>query len=238
MDGQIELSDTKMGLLLAAERLFATQGIAATTIRQINTEAGQKNSSAIHYHFGSRDAILDAIIAIRVTPANAQRVKLLEDARAKSDGDAMTTETIIDILLKPGIDRFLNTEGPNFSQRFLIQLRMNIEAWRRYERDRQAWTLIELQDELRRSRPHLPPHIVRNRFRNAVNFSMFEMAEIEGAEDRLGPRYSRDEASFRIEELRSNLTAMLDAPIPARTAEALSKITASPKKSDPTPEAE
>ena len=71
MDAQTELSDTKMGLLLAAERLFATQGIAATTIRQINTEAGQKNSSAIHYHFGSRDAILDAIIAIRVAPANA-----------------------------------------------------------------------------------------------------------------------------------------------------------------------
>ncbi len=220
-----------MGLLLAAERLFATQGIAATTIRQINTEAGQKNSSAIHYHFGSRDAILDAIIAIRVTPANAQRAKLLEDARARTNGGPLSTEAIIDILLKPSIDRFSSTQGPHFTLRFLIQLRMNIEAWRRYERERQAWTLIDLQSELRRARPHLPAHIARNRFRNAVNFSMFEMAEIEGTEDRLGARYSRDEATFRIEELRSTLVAMLDAPIPARTAEALSRIPDTPQKS-------
>ena len=55
-------TDTRTGLLLAAERLFALQGVAATTIRQINAAAGQRNQSAIHYHFGSRDGILDAIM--------------------------------------------------------------------------------------------------------------------------------------------------------------------------------
>lgn len=110
---------------------------------------------------------------------------------------------------------------------------MNIEAWRRYERERQAWTLVELQDELRRARPHLPAQVARGRFRNAVNFSMFEMAEIEGAEDRLGARYSRDEALFRIEELRSILVTMLDAPIPARTADALRKIADKPGVTSP-----
>jgi AcrR family transcriptional regulator len=233
VDAQTELSDTKMGLLLAAERLFATQGIAATTIRQINTEAGQKNSSAIHYHFGSRDAILDAIIAIRVAPANAHREQLLAEARAAANGGPLSTETIIHLLMKPGIDRFIDTQGPHYSQRFLIQLRMNIEAWRRYERERQAWTLIELQQELHRARPMLPPQVVRSRFRSAVNFSMFEMAEIEGAEDRLGERYSRDEAIFRIEELKSVLITMLDAPIPARTADALAKISDAPRNSPP-----
>ena len=232
MDGPSELSDTKIGLLLAAERLFATNGIAATTIRQINTEAGQKNSSAIHYHFGSRDAILDAIITFRVIPANNQRARLLEDARAATGGGVLSTETIIDILIKPSIDRFVASQGPHFTLRFMIQLRMNIEAWRRYERARQAWTLVELQDELRRARPDLPSHVIRSRFRKALNFSMFETAEIEGAEERLGARYSRDEATFRIAELRSILVTMLDAPIYARTAEALAKLPATVERSD------
>jgi len=232
MDGQAELSDTKMELLLAAERLFAKQGIAATTIRQINLEAGQKNSSAIHYHFGSRDAILDAIIAIRVAPANAKRVRLLKEALSATGGAALSAESIVDILLKPSIDRFTEQQGPHFTLRFLIQLRMNIEAWRRYERERQAWTLVELQNELRRARPYLPPQVVRNRFRNAINFTMFEMAEIEGAEERLGARYSREEAAFRIEELKAILLAMLDAPVSARTGEALAKIPDAPKQSD------
>ncbi|WP_088625812.1 helix-turn-helix domain-containing protein [Oceanicola sp. 22II-s10i] len=237
MDIETELSDTKMGLLLAAERLFATNGIAATTIRQINTEAGQKNSSAIHYHFGSRDAILDAIVAVRVTPANTERERLLAEARAEADGQPLSPETIIDLLMKPGISRFLDTQGPHFSQRFLIQLRMDIDTWRRYEREHLAWTLNDLQAELRRARPFLPASVVRGRFRNAVNFSMFEMAEIESAEERLGGRFSREEAIFRIEELKSILVAMLDAPIPPRTAVALEKVMASerdvPRKQTP-----
>lgn len=221
MDGDIEMSDTKMDLLLAAERLFAIQGLAATTIRQINVEAGQKNSSAIHYHFGSRDAILDAILAFRVTPANELRARLLEEARA--GGEPLTTETIIRLLIQPGVDRFLNTQGPHFTHRFLTQLRMDFAAWRRYERKHMVWTLSELLAELRRTRPLLPEQVARGRFRSAVNFSMFEMAEVEAAEGRLGMRFSRDEALFRIEELRSELVAMLDAPVPAQTFAALER---------------
>ncbi|MGY9036665.1 MAG: helix-turn-helix domain-containing protein [Rhodobacterales bacterium] len=226
MDGDIELSDTKMELLLAAERLFALQGIAATTIRQINAEAGQKNSSAIHYHFGSRDAILDAIIAIRVKPANDLRAELLIEERARAGGKPLSTEAIIRLLLQPGVDRFMNTQGPHFTHRFLIQLRMNFDAWRRYERKHMVWTLSELLTELRQTRPLLPAQIAHGRFRSAVNFSMLEMAEVEAAEGRLGSRFRREEAIFRIEELGCHLVSMLDAPIPAQTVAALECVAA------------
>lgn len=228
MDAHNELSDTKLDLLLAAERLFATQGIAATTIRQINTAAGQKNSSAIHYHFGSRDAILDAIFAIRLAPSNTQRAQLLEEARAAAGGEPLSTETIINLLVKPMKDRFVRSQGPHFTQRFLIQLRMNKEIWGRYRTENRSWQLTEIQEELCRARPYLPVEVVRGRFRNALNFGMFEMSEIEEAEDRLGERYSREEALFRIEELKAVLVAMLDAPVTNRTAEALQKITREP----------
>lgn len=233
MDAANELSDTKMGLLLAAERLFATQGIAATTIRQINAEAGQKNSSAIHYHFGSRDAILDAIVALRVTPANNRRAVLLAEAREAAGGGPLSVETIIDMLMRPGLDRLLNTEGPHFAQRFTLQLRMNLDTWRRYEREHMAWTLDDLQRELRRARPYVPAQVLRGRFRSAINYSMFTMSEIEFAESHLGDRYSRDEAMFRIEELISTLVAMLNAPVSPGTSEALERVRESGKGARP-----
>ena len=47
---------TREELILAAERLFSEFGIDAVSLRQINAAAGQRNSSAAHYQFGSKDA--------------------------------------------------------------------------------------------------------------------------------------------------------------------------------------
>lgn len=233
MTTEIELTEAQRSLLLAAERVFALQGIAGTTIRQINAAAGQKNSSAIHYHFGSRDAILDAIMALRVTPVNHQRAKMIRDALAATNGMPLSIETIIDMLMKPMIDRFLHTEGPHFTQRFILNLRMDMDAWRRYQRKHKAWTLDDLQRELRRARPYIPTQILRSRFRNVVNFSMFAMSEIEHAESRLGERYSREESIFRIEELTGELIAMIDAPVTAKTAQALHNLQESGRSAPP-----
>jgi TetR/AcrR family transcriptional regulator, regulator of cefoperazone and chloramphenicol sensitivity len=54
--------DTKQRLLRAGEQLFARDGIYRARIRDINALAGQRNSSALHYHFGSRDGLANAIM--------------------------------------------------------------------------------------------------------------------------------------------------------------------------------
>ncbi len=56
------LRDTKEQLILAAEHLFARQGIEGTHIRDINRLSGQRNPSAVHYHFGSKEGLLEAIL--------------------------------------------------------------------------------------------------------------------------------------------------------------------------------
>jgi AcrR family transcriptional regulator len=55
-------ADTKQRLLRAGERLFARDGIYRARVRDINALAGQRNSSALHYHFGSRDGLANAIM--------------------------------------------------------------------------------------------------------------------------------------------------------------------------------
>jgi AcrR family transcriptional regulator len=55
---------TRQLLLRAAERLFAGQGIARTSTRQITAAAGVSRD-AIHYHFGSKAALVLAIVESR-----------------------------------------------------------------------------------------------------------------------------------------------------------------------------
>ncbi|MFF2039046.1 TetR family transcriptional regulator [Kitasatospora sp. NPDC058170] len=57
--------ETREKLLRAAEELFATRGIEAALTRDITRLAGQGNPSAVQYHFGSREGLLDAIMAGR-----------------------------------------------------------------------------------------------------------------------------------------------------------------------------
>lgn len=53
--------DTRQELLDAALRLFAQQGYAATTVRQIADEVGIRDS-AIYAHFESKSELLDALV--------------------------------------------------------------------------------------------------------------------------------------------------------------------------------
>lgn len=53
--------DTRRDLLDAARRLFAHQGYAATTVREIADEVGITDA-AIYAHFGAKQELLDALI--------------------------------------------------------------------------------------------------------------------------------------------------------------------------------
>ncbi|WP_211284604.1 TetR/AcrR family transcriptional regulator [Mycobacterium alsense] len=74
---------TALQLLLAAERLFAEHGLAGVSLRQISIEAGSSNNSAIRYHFGSKDDLLQAIFSYRVNDLMQRRALLR--ARAHPD---------------------------------------------------------------------------------------------------------------------------------------------------------
>jgi AcrR family transcriptional regulator len=59
-------AQTRELLLCTGERLFAAQGIARTSTRQITAEAGVSRD-AIHYHFGSKAALVLAIVESRTS---------------------------------------------------------------------------------------------------------------------------------------------------------------------------
>jgi len=95
-------SDTKERILDAAERLFARQGFHATSLRAITGEA-EVNLAAVNYHFGSKEALLDAVFERRLTPLNHLRLdglqKVMEEAIAS--GGPPQVESLLRAFLEP-----------------------------------------------------------------------------------------------------------------------------------------
>jgi AcrR family transcriptional regulator len=76
------LANTPVQLLDAAERLFAEKGIDNVSIRQIIRVSGHGNLSAAHYHFGSRETLIVALVERRVRVINVLRHQRLDELEA------------------------------------------------------------------------------------------------------------------------------------------------------------
>ena len=53
--------DTRLALILAAERVFAAEGVANTPLRQVAKAAQQRNASVMQYYFASREALVEVL---------------------------------------------------------------------------------------------------------------------------------------------------------------------------------
>lgn len=68
---------TKNALMRAAEKLIAEAGVENISIREIVAVAGQKNESALQYHFGNLTGLLDAIHLQRSEQVQTKRAEFL-----------------------------------------------------------------------------------------------------------------------------------------------------------------
>jgi AcrR family transcriptional regulator len=72
---------TKEVIVLVAERLFAQHGIHGVSLRQIGVAAGTSNNSAVQYHFGSKDGLIEAILGYRLPNVHQRRALLIAERR-------------------------------------------------------------------------------------------------------------------------------------------------------------
>ena len=89
--------DTKQRILDAAEQLFADAGFEPSSLRAVTKLAGV-NLAAIHYHFGGKAALLQAVIERRVGTINAERLRMLDAAQAAGTPDV---QTVLEAFLAP-----------------------------------------------------------------------------------------------------------------------------------------
>jgi AcrR family transcriptional regulator len=68
---------TRTRILDAAEELFMQHGFEGTSMRQLTARA-RVNLAAVNYHFGSKDALIEAVFRRRLDPMNAERIAGLD----------------------------------------------------------------------------------------------------------------------------------------------------------------
>ncbi|HXU42246.1 MAG TPA: TetR family transcriptional regulator, partial [Burkholderiales bacterium] len=79
--------ETRTRILDAAEELFMQQGFGGTSMRLLTSKAGV-NLAAVNYHFGSKDALIEAVFRRRLDPMNVARIAALEALEAGGTPDA------------------------------------------------------------------------------------------------------------------------------------------------------
>jgi AcrR family transcriptional regulator len=96
--------ETRTRILDAAEELFMQHGFEATSMRLLTAKAGA-NLAAVNYHFGSKDALIEAVFRRRLDPMNTSRIAELDRLEKEAGGRALSKEAAVGVLSPEAIIR-------------------------------------------------------------------------------------------------------------------------------------
>jgi len=206
---------TREKLLLAAEALFATEGVDGVSMRRINRAAGQQNASALHYHFGSRRDLVAAIINRRMGEVNARRRRVLD--RLIAAGDVSDPRQISDALVAPLAEQVNHGDGGSNYIRCLASVYFSSEVdvddiTRGHADD----SLRDVADLFAGALPDFPATVIRQRFVMTVRQVVYALADWE-RQCLDGQKPPRLKFPAFVENLIDMTGAVMAAPVSAKT---------------------
>jgi AcrR family transcriptional regulator len=107
-----EAGTAREQLLRAGEQLFARDGIHRVKLREINDLAGQRNPSAVHYHFGTREGLVDAILQ-----SHQETIDLAIDTgldELEASGRPVALRDIVATVVHPLVGKLETESGRDF----------------------------------------------------------------------------------------------------------------------------
>lgn len=207
---------TREQLILAGERLFAQQGLDNVSLRQINAEAGQRNSSASHYHFGSKESLITAIYEYRMERLNARRNEMLA-ALPPAAGPRPVT-TMIGMLVYPMVEEIEGSEGGHYCIQFLSQLlnhpMMNlVSMWR----SQFGESIGQVYYGLRTALADVPDEVFGPRFGLMWVLAVNALADRERLNTRAAGMVNHTLPVLYVSNLVDSLAGMISAPASEET---------------------
>ncbi len=208
-------STTSDKLLQAALHLFARQGLDVP-LRDINELAGQRNASALHYHFGGRPELLQAIID-RYRPSREEFAAIEAEIRSGPHD----VRAVVDGLVRRSCT-FLSTPDRRDYIRFTSQFVMRLPMREHLTDglDTPSLASVRAQAEiLHELLPDLPERIVRERVVASLNLVLLQIAERARIIDDENGRGLLAEDEF-VANLIDMATGLLTAPASIRVGRA------------------
>jgi AcrR family transcriptional regulator len=201
-------------LLAAAEALIAEHGVDAVSVRSVNAAAGA-NVAAVHYHFGSKEALVDAVLERRMTEHTAARAARLDMVDTDPRPSA---RAVVEALVVPLAAFATDTSGagPTYV-RFLAALDTAGEEWRVRMGAAFAPQYRRFTGALARALPDVPPPVRDFRLALASSTILATLADTERAARpwaRAGISLAPDAL---VDALVDHVTGALTAPVDPRT---------------------
>ncbi len=202
---------TKDRILDAAEHLFAENGIAATSLRAVMKEAGA-NMAAIHYHFGSRAGLLEALMARRAEPVNRRRLELLDELERRHPTGPIPAEEIVHAFCGPAFEMVQDPAHRHVSKLMgrIVMEASEPEAMARVF----GVTVRRFVTAVRRAAPHLSEDEARIRLHFMVGTLLFTLTVTRSP---LCQPSTPGETQSVQEQLAGFIAAGLTAPAPVQT---------------------
>ena len=207
-----ERADTKDRLLHAGERLFAEQGIHRVRLRDLNELAGQRNSSALHYHFGSRMGLVEAILTRHEEVVDARLGERLDELEAEPEPAPI--RSLVEAIVRPLSDELEHQSGRDFLRivpQVLPALSRNLRSGRVEPMTKQTGRLLDLLDH---RMAELPTPVRRERL-IAYAFVLTSILADRALQIESRRPMVLDREQF-IAHLLDIITAALEAPSTAR----------------------
>ncbi|ATE63644.1 TetR/AcrR family transcriptional regulator [Rhizorhabdus dicambivorans] len=211
-----DIAARRLSLILAAERLFADQGLEAVSLSQVNQAAGHRNASAVHYHFGSRDGLVEAVFDHRMGLINPRRLAIMD--RLAEEGRLTELRPLVCAWVQPFAEELKPRDEGNYSLRFLERLLRDEPLFIRRNAIKDlgafwvtGWKVAEALEALL---TYLPPQIARMRLKLLRLQVISGLAAIEARGD-------HEMTDFQIEALIDCLVGGLTAPVSHQAMQAL-----------------
>ncbi len=194
-------------LLDAAIRLFALHGVDGTSIRAV-TRAARLNPAAVHYHFGSHDQLVRAVLERLLPPLLTRQLLALDRLVERAGSAPLPVEALLDAVLSPEFAlRHAPLERDRHAGAALGRIRLSAGAGAAAAARLEAPLSARLQELLAQALPGVSPELLGRR--------LDWMRRLVAAELALGP--SGGPAAERGREL----VAVLAPALRARPAAAL-----------------
>jgi AcrR family transcriptional regulator len=213
---------TRNRLIRAAERLFGARGINGVSLREINRLARQRNASALHYHFGSRDGLVRAILRKHLHRLAAEQAESL--AAIEEAGQVNDLRSLADVIVRPFAELII----AGSSQRAFVKIYTELVTDPKVP----IADLVALSEPVRIRATRLllehlpidaPKEFLVERVFLAIELVMHAVADRARLEDARRPRRTPVPLPLFTSNLADMFTAAVCAPIGARTAELLSE---------------